>query len=72
MLNSGGDLVPNLGLEGSFMTKLDEPGHLNSSVEKSSPRKSQDSEHVHSGDSDTGPFSPSKLVEELWDYHGQC
>ena len=44
-----GDLVPNLGLEGTFMTKLDEPGHLPSSGEKSSPGKSQDSEHVHSG-----------------------
>ena len=46
------------------MTKLVEPGHLPSSGEKSSPRKSQDSEHVHSRDSDTGPLSHSKLLEE--------
>ena len=65
MLDSeGGNLVPDLGLEGSFMTKLDEPGHFPSSGEKRSPRKSQDSEHVHSEDSDTGPLSHSKPVEE--------
>ena len=26
--SEGGDLVPNVDLEGSFMTQLDEPGHL--------------------------------------------
>ena len=51
----GGDLVPDLDLEVSFMTKLDEPGHLPSSGEKSSPKQSQNSEHVHSGYSDTDP-----------------
>ena len=63
--SEGGDLVPNLNLEGSFMTKLDEPGHLASSGEKSSPKtESKDSEHVHSRDSDTDPLSHNKLVEE--------
>ena len=65
MLDSeGDDLVPNLDLEGSFMTKLDEPGHLPSSGEKSSPKQGQDSEHGQSGDSDTDPLSHNKLVEE--------
>ena len=36
------DLVPNLDLEGTFMTQLDKPGHLPSSGEKSSPKHSQD------------------------------
>ena len=42
--NDGDDLVPNLDLEGSFITKLDEPGHLPSPGEKSSPKQSQNSE----------------------------
>ena len=46
------------------MTQLDEPGHLPSSGEKSSPKQSQDSEHVHGGNSDTDPLSHNKLVEE--------
>ena len=53
--NDGDDLVPNLDLEGSFMTKLDEPGHLSSSEETSSPKQIQDSEHMHSEDSGTDP-----------------
>ena len=36
--DNGDDLVPNLYLEGSFMTKLDDPGHLPSSGKKSSPK----------------------------------
>ena len=62
--NDGDDLVPNLDLEGSLMTKLDEPGHLPSSGEKSYPKQSQDSERVHSGESDADPLSHNKLVEE--------
>ena len=46
------------------MTNLDEPGHLPCSGEKSSPKQSQDSEHVYSGDSDADPLSHNKLVEE--------
>ena len=33
--DEGNDLVPNLDLDGTFMTYLDEPGHLPSSGEKS-------------------------------------
>ena len=62
--DEGGDLVPNLDLEGSFMTQLDEPGHLPSSEEKSSPKHSQDFKHVLSGESDTNPLSHDKLVIE--------
>ena len=39
------------------MTQLDEPGHLTTSGEKSSPKYIQDSKHVLSGDSDTDPLS---------------
>ena len=46
------------------MTKLDEPGHIHSSGEKICPKQSQNSEHVHSGESDTDPLSHKKLVEE--------
>ena len=62
--DKGDDLVPNLDLEGTFMTQLDEPGHLPSSGEKSSPKHSQDSKHVSSRDSDTDPLSHDKLVIE--------
>ena len=48
--DEGGDLVPNLDLEGTFMTQLDEPSHLPSSVV-------QTHKHVQSGDSDTDPLS---------------
>ena len=58
------DLVPNLDLEGSFMTIVDEPCHVPSSGEKSSPKHSQDSKHVPSKDSDTDPLSHDKLVCE--------
>ena len=58
--NDGDDLVPNLDLEGSFKTSLDEPDHLPSSGEKSFPKQSQESEHVHSGASDTDPSSHKK------------
>ena len=58
------DLIPNLDCEGTFMTQLDEPGHLPSSGEKSSPKHSQDSKHVPSRDSDTDPLSHDKLVTE--------
>ena len=44
--DEGDDLVPNLDLEGTFMSQLDEPGHLPSSGEKNSPKLSQDSKHV--------------------------
>ena len=44
--------------------ELDEPGHHPSSGEKGSPMQSQNSEHVHSGDSDTDPLSHTKLFEE--------
>ena len=65
VLDSGGDdLVPNLNLEESFMTKFDELGHLPSSEEKNSPKQGQDCEHVYSGDSDTDLLSHNKLVEE--------
>ena len=49
--DEGDDLVPNLDLEGTFMTQLDEPGHLPSSGEKSSSkyRPSQNFKHVLSG-----------------------
>ena len=60
----GDDLVPNLDLEGTFMTQLDEPGHIPSSGEKSSPKHSQDSKHVPNRDSDTDPLSHDKLVIE--------
>ena len=53
--DKGNDLVPNLDLEGTFMTQLDEPGYLPSSGEKSSRKYSQDSKHVLSGDSDDDP-----------------
>ena len=46
------------------MTKLDEPGHLPSSEEKSSPKQGQDSEHVQNGDSGSDPLSHNKLVKE--------
>ena len=48
------------------MTQLDEPGHLPSSGEKSSPkhRPSQNFKHVLSGDSDDDPLSHNKLVIE--------
>ena len=62
--NEGDYLVPNLDLEGTFMTQLDEPGHLPSSGEKSSPKQSQDSKHVPSRDSDTDPLSHNKLAIE--------
>ena len=62
--DEGDDLVPNLDLEGTFMTQLDEPGHLPSSGEKSSPKHSQDSKHVPSRDSETDPLSHDKLVIE--------
>ena len=38
MTRKGDDLGPNLDLKGSFMTKLHEPGHSPSSVEKKSPK----------------------------------
>ena len=47
------------------MAKLDEPGHLSSSGEKSSAKQSQNSKRTHSGDTDTDPLSHKKLVEEL-------
>ena len=62
--DEGDDLIPNLDLEGTFMTQLDEPGHLPCSEEKSSPKHSQDSKHVPSRDSDTDPLSHNKLVIE--------
>ena len=62
--DKGDNLVPNLDLEGTFMTQLDEPGHLPSSGEKSSPKYNQDSKHVLSGDSDVDPLSHKKLVIE--------
>ena len=40
--DEGDYLVPDLDLKGTFMTQLDEPGHLPSSGEKSSPKHSQD------------------------------
>ena len=62
--DKGDDLVPNLDLEGTFMTELDEPGHLPSSGEKSSPKHSQDFKPMLNGDSDTDPLSHNKLVVE--------
>ncbi|XP_071824592.1 uncharacterized protein [Apostichopus japonicus] len=62
--DKGDDLVPNLDLEGTFMTELDEPGHLLSSGEKSSPKHSQDFKPMLNGDSDTDPLSHNKLVIE--------
>ena len=59
--DEGDDLVPNLDWEGTFMTQLDEPGHLPSSGEKGSPKHSQDSKHVPSRDSDTDSLSRDKL-----------
>ena len=44
--DDGDDLFSNLDLEVTFMTQLNEPGHLPSSGEKSSPKLSQDSKHV--------------------------
>ena len=61
--DEGDDWFPNLDLEGTFMTQLDEPGHLPSSGEKSSP-KHKDSKHVLSGNSDVDPLSHNKLVIE--------
>ena len=61
-------MVPNLDLEGSFMTKLDEPGHLPSSGEKSFLKQSQESEHVHSGDSDTDPLSQASRRAGKWSW----
>ncbi|PIK50976.1 hypothetical protein BSL78_12144 [Apostichopus japonicus] len=46
------------------MTELDEPGHLLSSGEKSSPKHSQDFKPMLNGDSDTDPLSHNKLVIE--------
>ena len=46
------------------MTQLDEPGHLLSLGEKSSPKHSQSSKHVLSGNSDIDPLSHNKLVIE--------
>ena len=46
------------------MTQLDEPGYLPSSGEKSSPKNSQASKHVLSGDSDDDPLGHKKLVIE--------
>ena len=51
-----------LDLGGTFMTQLDEPGHIPSSGEKSSPKHSQDFKHVLSGDSNDDPLSHNKLV----------
>ena len=62
--DEGDDLVPNLDLEGTFMTQLAEPGHLPSSGEKSFPKHSQDSKHVPYRDSDTDPLSHNKLIIE--------
>ena len=62
--DEGDDLVPNLDLEGIFMTQLDEPGHLPSSGEKSSPKHGQDFKYVFSGDNDVDPLSHNKLVIE--------
>ena len=62
--DEGDDLVPNLDLEETFMTQLDEPGHLPSSGEKSSSKHSQDFKHLLSGDSDNDPSSHNKLVIE--------
>ena len=62
--DEGDDLVPNLDVEGTFMTQLDEPGHLPSSGEKSSPNHCQDFKHVLSGESDVDPSSHNKLVIE--------
>ena len=42
------------------MTKLNEPGHLPFLGEKSSPKQSQDSEHVYSRGGDTDPLSGNK------------
>ena len=58
------DLVPNLDLEGTFLTQLDEPGHLPSSGEKRSPKHSQDFKHVLSGESDIDPLSHNKFIIE--------
>ena len=66
--DEGDNLVPNLDLEGTFMTQLDEPGHLPSSGEKSSPKHSQDSKHVPSRDNETDPLSHDKLVIEQENY----
>ena len=60
--DEGDDLVRNLDLEGTFMTQLYEPGYLPSTGEKSSPKHSQDFEHVLSGDSDDDPLSHNKLL----------
>ena len=62
--DEGDDLVPNLDLEGTFMTWLDEPGHLPSSGERSSPKHSQGSKHLLTDDSDTDPLSHNKLLIE--------
>ena len=62
--DEGDDLVSNLDLEGTFMTRLDEPDHLPSSGRKSSLKHSQDFKHVLSGESDVDPLSHNKLVIE--------
>ena len=64
--DEGDDLVPYLDLEGTFMTQLDEQGHLPSSGKKGSPkhRPSQTFKHVLSEDSDDDPLSHNKLVIE--------
>ena len=48
---------PNLELENTFMTRLDEPG-------QSSSQHSLDLKHVSSGDFESDPLSHSKLVRE--------
>ena len=62
--DEGDNLVPNIDLEGTFMTKLIEPGHLPSSGEKSSPKHSPDFTRVLSRDGDVDPLSHNKLVIE--------
>ena len=62
--NNGGDGVPSLGLEDSFMTKLDEMGHFPSLGETKSPKQGPASDHVFSCDGDVDHKSHDKLVME--------
>ena len=50
--NKGHDSVPSLGLENSFMARLDERGHLHSLGETKSPKQGPASDHVFSNDGD--------------------
>ena len=56
--NEGNDLVPNIDLEGTIMTQLDEPGHIPTSGEKSYREHIQDFKHVlrGGGGSDVDPL----------------